>query len=119
MRSFIRQRPEPAQAAPEPVYSQAQQRERRRKWLRVHYRGNFHLAAELAAIVDPLARDVSQLPRPLVLRGEVDEVADAVHEVVSTVVGMLAESKHLGSAGIGTPVLAPDAESVLRAPRRV
>ena len=98
MRPFVRQRPESAEAAPEPVYSQAQQRERRRKWLRVHYRGDFRLDAEVSAIVDPLAAQVAALPGPLVLRGDIDNVADAVHELVSTVVGMLAESKQLDRA---------------------
>lgn len=98
MRPFVRQRPESAEAAPEPVYSQAQQRERRRKWLRVHYRGDFRLDAEVSAIVDPLAAQVAALPGPLVLRGDIDNVADAVHELVSTIVGMLAESKQLDRA---------------------
>jgi hypothetical protein len=93
MRSLVRQRPQPPAPAPEPVYSQDQQRERRRKWLRVHYRGDFDLAGEVAAIVDPLAAQVAALPGPLVLRAEVHEVSDATHELVSTIVGMLAESK--------------------------
>ncbi|ODR00345.1 hypothetical protein BST27_29665 [Mycobacterium intermedium] len=80
------------------VYSQDQQRERRRQWLRVHYRGDFDLTAEVAAIVNPLAAQVAALPRPLVLRPKIDEVADAVHELISTVVGMLAESRQLDSA---------------------
>jgi hypothetical protein len=65
-------------------------RQRRRQWLKVAYRGDFDLAAEVSAIVDPLAAQLAALPRPLVLRAEVDDVADAVHEVLSTAVGMLA-----------------------------
>lgn len=77
-----------------PVYSQDEQRDRRRRWLRVHYREQFDLTAEVSAIVGPLAEPLSALPRPLALRRDVDAVTDAVHELVSTVVGMLAESKH-------------------------
>ena len=45
-------------------------------------------------IVEPLAARMAELPRPLAVRQEVDDVADATHELVSTVVGMLAESRH-------------------------
>jgi hypothetical protein len=77
MRSFIRQRPpQPAEPAPAPVYTQAQQRERRRKWLKIQYRGNFDLTAEVAAIVEPLAVQLTALPRALALRQDVDNVAD-------------------------------------------
>jgi hypothetical protein len=85
-------------AAPAPVYSQEQQRQRRRGWLRVHYCEQFDLAAEVSAICTPLAQQVCALPRPLAMRRDVDDVADAVHELLSTVIGMLAESTQLGSA---------------------
>jgi hypothetical protein len=76
------------------VYSQDEQRVRRRGWLPVHYREQFDLTTEVSAIIGPLAEQLSALPRPLALRRDVDAVADAVHELVSAVVGMLAEAKH-------------------------
>ncbi|SON63386.1 hypothetical protein MSIMFI_04916 [Mycobacterium simulans] len=85
-------------AAPEPVYTQAQQRERRRHWMRVRYRADFSLSVEVGEILGPLAREVSTLPRPLAVRVDIDKIADATHELVSTVVGMLAESKPLDPA---------------------
>ncbi|GAA4290923.1 hypothetical protein [Mycobacterium paraffinicum] len=95
-KSVVRQRPQRPEP-PEPVYSQAEQRERRRKWLPVVYRGGFDLAAEVGAIVEPLADQVAALARPLAVRSQVDSMADAVHELLSAVVGMLAESALLGS----------------------
>lgn len=97
-----RQKP-PANAAPRRLYAgtdhrtytQDELRERRRGWLRVHYRADFDLAAEVSAIVGPLAASLSALPRPAALRRDVDAVADATHELVTVVVGMLAESRHL------------------------
>lgn len=84
--------------APEPVYSQDELRQRRRQWLPVKYTAAFNLGSEIGAILSPVARDVAALPRPLATRPAIDEIADAVHELVSTVVGMLAESKHLDRA---------------------
>lgn len=75
--------------------SQDVQRHRRRHWLRVHYDNRFDLAAEIGAIVGPLAAEISYLPHPLSMRGDVEDLADAVHELLSGVVGMLAESRHL------------------------
>ncbi len=85
-------------APPTRVYSQDEQRVRRRGWLRNHYHGDFDLAVEVTAIISPLAAELAALPHPLALRRDVDNVADGVHEVVSSVVGMLAESKHLDRA---------------------
>lgn len=48
--------------------------------------------------VSALAEQLAALPEPLVLRRRVEDVADAVHEVLSAVVGLLAESKHLDAA---------------------
>jgi len=75
--------------------SQDVQRHRRRHWLRVHYDNRFDLAAEIGAIVGPLAAEISYLPHPLSMRGDAENLADAVHELLSGVVGMLAESRHL------------------------
>ena len=49
----------------------------RRHWLRVHYDNRFDLAAEIGAIVGPLAAEISYLPHPLSMRGDV-EVAGRV-----------------------------------------
>jgi hypothetical protein len=64
----------------------------------VHYDGQFDLAAEVSAIVGPLATSLSALPRPGELRRDVDSMADAVHELVTVVVGLLAEFKHADRA---------------------
>lgn|GEM_PF-2065134 len=95
-KSAIRRRP-PEPTPLEPVYTQDQLRERRRKWLPVVYRGDFDLAAEVGTIVGPLAAQMAVLPEPVAVRFKVDEIADAVHELVSTIVGMLAESRFLGT----------------------
>lgn len=59
------------------------------------YRGDFDLAAEVSAILSPLADQVALLPNPFAMRPKVDDAANAVHELLSTVVGMLSESPHL------------------------
>ncbi|WP_326544688.1 hypothetical protein QGN31_06545 [Mycobacterium sp. 2-64] len=59
------------------------------------YRGDFDLASEVSAILSPLADQVAVLPHPLAMRPKVDGAAKAVHELLSTVVGMLAESARL------------------------
>ncbi|MGB0971183.1 MAG: hypothetical protein ACPGVG_09510 [Mycobacterium sp.] len=82
-------------AAPEPVRTQAEKRDRRRRWLRATYTGDFDLTVEIREILTPLAKEAAKLPCPQVLRPEIDAVADTVHEIVSTVIGMLAESRHL------------------------
>lgn len=90
--------PTTAPGVREATYSQDEQRQRRRQWLPVRYSSKFDLAAEVSAIVGPLAEHVAALRQPGVLRTEVDDVADAVHELLSTVVGMLAESRRLDRA---------------------
>ncbi|TLH59575.1 hypothetical protein [Mycolicibacterium aubagnense] len=57
------------------------------------YDGKFDLAAEVAAIVSPLAYETSQLKRPQAARREVDHLADAVAEVVHVAAGLVAESR--------------------------
>ena len=73
--------------------TQEQQRDRRRQRLTVHYTGTFALTAEVAAIVEPLAREVSRLRDPRVLRRDVDAVAEAVAETVHVAAGLIAESR--------------------------
>lgn len=81
-----RQRPQPA-----PVYSQTEQRRRRRVYLPNHYTGTFDVAAEVAAICQPLAARVSYLPRPGACWREVDALTAATHELAHVVVGLIAE----------------------------
>jgi hypothetical protein len=70
---------------------QTDQRRRRRASMPVTYDGDFDLCAEIAAIVDPLAQRIAAAPQPHLFRSRVLELADAAHELVSTVVGWLAE----------------------------
>ncbi|MFV8050370.1 hypothetical protein [Mycobacterium sp. 48b] len=84
--------------APKARASQAEQRERRRKRLPVHLAGTFNLAAEVTAVCGPAAQEVSSLANPLALRSDVEAVADAVHEVLSTAVGMIAGDRHAADA---------------------
>lgn len=71
---------------------QTEQRRRRRAQLPpLAYDGAFDLAAEVAAITEPLAARVADAAQPLAFRPHVTELADAVHELVSTVAGWLAE----------------------------
>jgi hypothetical protein len=72
-----------------PTFTQDELRERRQHWLHVTYDDRFDLAAEVAAIVGPLSGAVSRLPRPAALHRDVNDVADAVHKLVSAVIGML------------------------------
>jgi len=92
--------------APIPDCTQAEMRERRRKWLRVNYGAEFDLTIEVRGIVEPLAAEVAKLPKPAALRREIDALADAVHELLSTVVGMLAESRHLSTDAASRVALA-------------
>ncbi|MCV7377941.1 hypothetical protein BST11_21015 [Mycobacterium alsense] len=82
---------------------QTEQRRHRRASMAVAYDGAFDLAVELDAIVEPLAARVAALPQPFLFRSRVTELADAAHELVSTVVGWcaetdaLAKTKHLAA----------------------
>lgn len=80
-------------AAPLATATQDQLRERRHKRLRVHYRSTFNLAAEVAALCAPVAHEASRLPNPVALRDDIEAVADAVHEVLSAAVGMIAADR--------------------------
>jgi hypothetical protein len=91
---LTRRRPTPQPApAPAPTFTQDQLRERRRHWLRVIYRDDFDLTAEVAAIVTPLASEVSRLPRPVALCAAIADVSDGVAEVVHVAAGLVAESR--------------------------
>lgn len=78
-------------AASPPPLDQAHLRSRRRQSLGLTYTGAFSLAAEVEAITAPLAERVATEPRPEVHVYAVRAVADAVAEVVSFVVGAVAE----------------------------
>jgi|SRR6516165_4782126 len=85
-----------------PVYSQPELRERRRKGLRVTLGDGWSLTAEVAAICEPLARRIAAAPRPAAYRRYVDDLADAVHDLVSAAAALLAradaqrKTSHLG-----------------------
>ena len=83
-------RPAPHSTAPD----QDELRRRRRARMRAVYSATFSLSREVEAVCDPLARRVTVLPRPLPAKVWVSDLADAVHELVSVVVGWLAESDH-------------------------
>lgn len=78
---------------PEPAHTQDEKRLRRRQGLVITYGADFDLAAEVAGIVEPLAPPVSALRNPLQARRRVEELADSVQELLSAIVGMLAESR--------------------------
>lgn len=98
---FGRTRPTPAAPlapssipAPLATATQDELRERRRKRQPVLYRGDFNLATEVAAVCSSVATDASRLPNPVVLRVDVEAVADSVHELLSVVVGLIAADRH-------------------------
>lgn len=82
-----------------PRYNQAELRERRRRGLKTgQYDGDWSLAAEIAAVVNPLAERVAAADRPARFRhsatgGSVPDLAEAVHELVGAVVGWVAEAE--------------------------
>lgn len=77
-------------------YSQAELRQRRRAGMTVgHYSRDWSLAREIADVVGPLARRIATADRPARFghsQASVPWLAEAVHELVSTVVGWLAEA---------------------------
>lgn len=74
-----------------PVYSQAENRQRRRQRLPITYDGGFDLPAEVAAVCGPVAERVAAEPRPSAYAADVAEIGDAVHELICVSVGLLAE----------------------------
>lgn len=99
-RRYMRGLPPPASPlapsgipAPKAEASQAELTVRRRKRLPLRYTGSFSLPAEIEAVCGPGAHQVSQLPEPRVMRRDIEAVVDAIHEVMSVVVAMLAESR--------------------------
>lgn len=84
--------------APLATASQEQLRDRRRKRQRVHLGGTWSLHAEVAAVIGPVATDASRLPDPAALRRDIEAVADSVHELLSTAVGLIAADRHAADA---------------------
>ncbi|MEZ0053250.1 hypothetical protein ABIA30_004277 [Mycobacterium sp. MAA66] len=78
---------------PRRAVSLDEQRDRRRKVLPIVYGGTFDLTREVTAICGPLAYSVSTLVRPVSARREVDQLADAVAEVVHAAAGLVGESR--------------------------
>ena len=93
MIKITRRRPDSAPTA-EPVPDQAEQRQRRRRRLPVHYAGSFDLAAEVEQLVGPVAARLSAEPRSAAFLPEVEDVAAAVHSVVLEAVRLVAEVDH-------------------------
>jgi hypothetical protein len=76
----------------QPVYTQTERRDRRRKRLTVTLDGDWSLTTEIAAICDPLAQRIATSPRPAGYWRSVDDLLDAVHQAVHAVVGLLAQA---------------------------
>lgn len=74
-------------------YSQAQLRERRRSGLLVaKYGAKWSLHREIVDVTYPLAQRIAALPEPARLTRPVRSLAETTHELVSTVVGWVAEA---------------------------
>ncbi|MCA4726889.1 hypothetical protein [Mycolicibacterium fortuitum] len=82
-----------AQMSPEPRYTQAEQRERRRNRLSNHLVGAFKLDTEVAEVAGPLAVEVARLRDPRAMRRSVEEIGEAVADVVHVAAGLVAESR--------------------------
>lgn len=102
-----RRRPAPVRIPAPAVYSQEELRARRRQRLSVVYGSSFDLATEMAAICAPLAVGVAATPNPAAFAAEVEVVVAAGHEVVSTVVGMLAPFRATSLPTMSRPAPAP------------
>ncbi|MGH3556416.1 hypothetical protein [Mycobacterium sp.] len=99
-RSAVRRFGTPAHLASQPGapmrpprrYTQSELRQRRRAGLTVvHYSGDWSLAREIAEVVGPLAEQVAASSRPARFKLPVMWMAEAVHELVGTAVGWVAE----------------------------
>jgi hypothetical protein len=86
----------------QPIYTQTERRDRRRKRLTVTLDGDWSLTTEIAAISDPLAQRIAASPRPAAYWRSIDDLADAVHQAVHVAVGLLAQAdaerrcRHIG-----------------------
>ncbi|MCQ4360624.1 hypothetical protein KQR54_05595 [Mycobacterium gordonae] len=96
-----------------PTPTQEQGRDRRRKLLPIYaWPGDWSLTAEVAAICDPLAERVAAATNPAAYLRAVTELADAVHQAVHVVVGLIAQAdaerrtRHLGTDERGRSIRA-------------
>jgi hypothetical protein len=64
---------------------------RRRQLVDLVYDGRFELSTELQSVTSPLAMRVAALDNPAIASAAVGEVADAAHDLCSTIVSWLAE----------------------------
>ncbi|MDP7727625.1 hypothetical protein [Mycobacterium sp. TY813] len=84
----------PGQPQRPPRYTQTELRERRRRGLPPgHYDGQWSLAAEIAAVANPLAERIAAADRPARFKLPVAWLAEDTHELVGTVVGWVAEAE--------------------------
>lgn len=90
-RSSPRRRRSALPEPPAPTFTQAEQRERRRKHLPIAYTGAFDLRREVLDVVNPLAAAVAARPNPGFYLPEVEDLADSVGALVHTVTGLLTE----------------------------
>jgi hypothetical protein len=86
--ALARQRPQPA-----PTYSQAELRERRRQGLVLHLASGWSLADEIRDICVPLADRIAERGAPRTYLRYVEDLADAVGELIFVASGLLAEAK--------------------------
>lgn len=89
---YLKPRPE-RPVAPEPTYTQDAKRERRRHWLPVVLDGDFDLAAEVDAIIGPLAARVAAQPNARGYIGYAEIIADKVGELCVTVAELLGDPR--------------------------
>lgn len=85
--ALARQRPQPA-----PTYTQAELRERRIQGYVVRLEGDWSFTAEVAAICVPLADRIAERGSPRTYIRYVEDLADAAHQAIHVVVGLLAEA---------------------------
>ncbi|ANE80151.1 hypothetical protein A7U43_13235 [Mycobacterium adipatum] len=77
---------------PEPTYNQTEQRDRRRQGFTGLLGGGWSLSAEVAAICSPLANRCAERGAPRAFVRYVEDVADAVAELIFVATGLLAEA---------------------------
>ncbi|OBA32882.1 hypothetical protein [Gordonia sp. 852002-51296_SCH5728562-b] len=75
------------------MFDQTTKRERRRRWLTTVYDADFDFAAEVDAIVGPLAQRVAAQPRPIVFGAHVEAVTEAVGGLCGTVAELVADTR--------------------------
>lgn len=92
-----------------PVYTQAELRDRRRNGLTHVYGSGFSLTVEVADLITAAAAGVAADVNPRAFRDDVERLADAVHELLGTVVGWVAEAEAI--AKVTAANVAPDSRA--------